>query len=267
MLALTADDGERAVLRLLTKQPWRSAAAGLLKRESETQQQLAGTGVPVPKSLAVDLDGATAGTPAHLMTWLPGSLELHRDDDDLVDKLARMLKAIHAHDPGGTRRPRVYQSWALPSKRVVPEWAQCPALWERAFKTLEQPPPPYRGAFLHRDYHLGNILWHEGVITGVVDWVETSWGPVALDAAHSTTYLAMLHGSRTANRFSHAFRDLDNEETEDARSQAYWQILDIVGYLPDPAKVVQPWRDVGRAISDELARARLEEYLAAVLER
>ena len=41
--------------------------------------------------------------------------------------------------------------------------------------------------------------------------------------------------------------------------------MDVVGYLPDPTKVVQPWRDQGLEITDELARARLEQRLADVL--
>jgi len=41
--------------------------------------------------------------------------------------------------------------------------------------------------------------------------------------------------------------------------------MDIVGYLPDPVKVVQPWRNAGRNISDELARSRLEQRLEHVL--
>ena len=265
MLALTASDGERAVLRLMTKEPWRSHAAGLLGRESEIQRQLVGTNIPTPKSLAVDPDGARAGTPAHLMSWLPGSLELTRADDDLLRGLARLLAEIHSHDPGDSR-PRTYQSWAPPAKRVVPVWAQLPAVWRQAFEVLEQPPPAYRGTFLHRDFHLGNILWDGPHISGVVDWVETSWGPAGLDVAHATTYLAMLHGVDTANEFASACHELANGE-EDPDAQRYWAVMDIVGYLPDPSKVVQPWRDMGRPVSDRLARARLEQHLASVVQK
>jgi hypothetical protein len=31
-------------------------------------------------------------------------------------------------------------------------------------------------------------------ISGVVDWVETSWGPADLDVAHCSTNLVLLHG-------------------------------------------------------------------------
>ena len=265
ILGLTARDGERAVLRLMTKEPWRTHAAQLLGRESEVQGQLVGTKVPAPRSLAVDPVGACAGSPAHLMTWLPGSLELTRADEGLLRRLARLLVDIHDHDPGSAV-PRTYQSWATPSKRVVPEWAQRPEVWKQAFEELEQPPPAYRGTFLHRDFHLGNVLWDRGEVTGVVDWVETSWGPAGLDVAHTATYLAMLHGVDAADRFTSAYGDLSGEHPG-GRDQRYWDVMDVVGYLPDPAKVVQPWRDVGREVSDQVARSRLEQRLATLLQR
>lgn len=263
VLRLTSSDGERAVLRLMTKEPWRTHAAALLRRESETQRDLSRTAVPAPETLALDLDGSRAGAPAHLMTFLPGSLELTRTTETVLSAVARLLVDIHAHDPGA-RRPRAYQSWAPPEKRVVPAWAGSPALWRHAFETLEDRPPAFDGTFLHRDFHLGNILWEGDRVSGVVDWVETSWGPVALDVAHAMTYVAMLHGLGAAARFGSLYDELAPGRPQTS-GRKYWQILDIVGYLPDPSKVTRPWRELGIEITDELARRRLEEHLAAVL--
>ncbi len=263
MLRLTAGDGERAVLRLMTKEPWRKHAVELLMREVETQRQLASTALPTPTTLAVDPAGVHAGTPAHLMSWLPGALQLTRDDDDFLLTLSRQLVEIHNFDPSGAR-PRNYQSWAVPAKRVLPQWTRRPTLWRHAFAVLGQQPPPYPGTFLHRDFHLGNVLWSGATVSGVVDWVETSWGPAGLDVAHCATYIAMLHGPQTAGRFARIYQDL--REGAYAGEQQYWDVMDIVGYLPDPTKVVQPWNAVGRKISNELARTRLEERLQSVVD-
>ncbi|XVV17021.1 phosphotransferase family protein [Actinoplanes sp. CA-131856] len=251
VVRLDGDDGERAVLRLLTKDPWRRHADGLLGREASILTSLAASSIPVARSLALDVTGAGAGSPAHLMSWLPGRLRL--DTTEVLEPLARLLTAIHRV----TERPRDYQSWAPPNKRVVPQWTRRPALWEQAFRVLEQPPPKFRGTFLHRDFHLGNVLWSEGGVTGVVDWVEASWGPADLDVAHAATYLAMLHGMAAATAFTDACAP--RAET------SYWTVMDIVGYLPDPAKVAQPWRDCGLTVTDDRARHRLEEWLAAAL--
>ena len=145
---------------------------------------------------------------------------------------------------------------------MVPGWAQHPDLWRNAFGVLEETPPAYNGTLLHRDFHLGNVLWNGDDVTGVVDWVETSWGPAGLDVAHSRTYLAMLHGPESADRFARLHQEVSGNADP---GQPYWDVMDIVGSLPDPVKVVQPWRDAGRGISDDLARARLEQHLASVL--
>ncbi len=258
MLRVTADDGERAVLRLMTKEPWRRHGAELVRREATVQKRLETTPIPAPRSIAVDLTGEDAGAPAHLMSWLPGRLCLTSAADDVLERLARLLAGIHELG-AGDERPREYQSWAPPGKRVVPPWARQAGLWERAFEVLEQAPPAYVGTFLHRDFHLGNVLWSQGRVSGVVDWVETSWGPADLDVAHAATGTAMLHGPEAAARFVAACR-------RPADEGRYWQIMDIVGFLPDPAKVVQPWRDAGLDIGDDLARRRLEERLGQVLD-
>jgi aminoglycoside phosphotransferase (APT) family kinase protein len=261
MVALTAVDGEQAVLRVMTNEPWRTHAEGLLTRESQVQRQLARSSVPAPTSISVDPTGATAGEPVHLMSRLPGRLELGRADDGVIAQLAELLVQIHTFEPGGESWPRAYQSWAPPSKRVVPAWATRAALWREAFEVLEQEAPAYRPRFLHRDYHPGNVLWDHGRISGVVDWVETSTGPAALDVAHCTTGLALLHGLGVAGRFARAYAEAGGRVDD----RAYWQVMDVVGFLPSPRKVTEPWRAAGREMEDALAEQRLEDLLEAAL--
>ncbi|GAA0484013.1 hypothetical protein Ade02nite_96090 [Paractinoplanes deccanensis] len=106
------------------------------------------------------------------------------------------------------------------------------------------------------------MLWQHDQISGVVDWVETSWGPAWLDVSHAATYLAMLHDADAATRFMTACRRRSGGPIDEDR---YWTVMDIVGYLPTPAKVATPWRDCGLDISDTLAQRRLEEWLTQVL--
>ena len=73
-------------------------------------------------------------------------------------------------------------------------------------------------------------------------------------------------GQEAAARFAAAYRGLADDHDEDDHAR-YWQVMDVVGYLPGPTKVVQPWRDLGREVTDEQARARLEQHHAAALER
>lgn len=265
MLRLDAADGSVAVLRLMTKEPWRRHAPGLLTRERDVQLLLAGTGVPVPASLALDAEGRETSAPAHLMTLLPGRTELERHDDALLAALWRLVDAVHAVEPAGADRPREFQSWAHEAKRVVPTWSTRGTVWREAFRLLESAPPPFEPRFLHRDLHLGNVLWEQGRVTGVVDWVETSWGPAELDVAHATTYLALLHGPDVAERFLALRPGRGSRPALPTPDCLYWHVMDVVGHLPDPVKVTQPWRDRGVVVTERTAYARLEEWLGRLL--
>ncbi|MFC7468055.1 aminoglycoside phosphotransferase family protein [Actinomadura keratinilytica] len=94
----------------------------------------------------------------------------------------------------------------LPERVVRPPGTGQPGLWQRAVDVIAGPPPSYRGCFLHRDFHPGNVLFTgtgAGLrVSGVVDWVETSWGPADLDVAHCSTALALLHGVPAGMRFA-----------------------------------------------------------------
>lgn len=250
MLALSTVDGERAVLRLMTNEPWRTHGAELTTREHETQLLLADTGIPAPRSLALDAGGAHAGEAAHLMSLLPGAVDVSRTSDSDLETLARMLVDIHALRP--PVRPRTYQSWAIPAKRAVPEWASEPAAWERAFAICDEDAPAYDGTVLHRDFAPRNVLWTGADITGVVDWVETSWGPPWLDVAHFRNNLVLTHGTEVADRFAATYVRLTGREP-----QPYFDVMDIVGLMPAPGRV--PF------VSDPAQQRRLEAHLLTVL--
>jgi Ser/Thr protein kinase RdoA (MazF antagonist) len=196
------------------------------------------------------------------MSHLPGALVLDRDDDALLGALAEVLIRIHRVDPGDDAWPRAYQSWAWSGKRVVPDWTERPELWQRAFAVLEDEPPAYEPTFLHRDFHPGNVLWEGDGVSGVVDWVETSTGPAALDVAHCMTGLTLLHGVDAATRFAHHYREASGRADAPA---SYWWVMDVVGFLPGPQKVTLPWREAGRDIDDAQACLRLEVALEAAL--
>jgi aminoglycoside phosphotransferase (APT) family kinase protein len=252
MLALDTGDGGGFVLRLMTREPWRSHGTELTARECEVQQMLAGTGVPAPRSRALDADGRACGFPGHLMSLLPGRVDLDRVDEVDLDRLADLLAGIHDISPTIDVRP--YQSWAWEAKYSVPPWATDAALWEEAFALLRTDPPDFEPCFIHRDFQHRNVLWSDDRISGVVDWVETSIGPAWLDVAHCCTNIALTHGSATADRFAAAYVARTGREP-----QHYFDVMDIVGFLPPPD------REGFITAADE--RRRLEERLSSVMRR
>jgi aminoglycoside phosphotransferase (APT) family kinase protein len=251
MLALTSDRGDDVVLRLMTREPWRTHGAELTTRENEIQELLADTPVPAPRTQAIDADGRDCGYPAHLMTLLPGRVDLDRVDEVSLGKLADLLVTIH--DISRTGDVRAYQSWAWEAKFQVPRWVGDPGLWREAFELLRTAPPAFEPCFIHRDFQPRNVLWSDGHITGVVDWVETSIGPAWLDVAHCSTNLAIVHGNDAAHSFGAAYTERTGLEAE-----PYFDVMDVVGFLPPPGKDAF-FEDDGPE------NRRLEERLRAVM--
>lgn len=184
------------------------------------------------------------------MTLLPGSVDGDRVDETSLGMLADLLAAIHAVEP--TSDVRRYQSWAWEAKYVVPDWAADGRLWERAFDLLRAEPPAYEACFIHRDFYLRNVLWSGQRISGIVDWVETSIGPAWLDVAHCCTNLAIRHGNAVADAFAAAYIVRTGRTP-----QPYFDVMDIVGFLPPPGR--------RSFFTDRAELARLEERLSAVL--
>ncbi|MDQ3485310.1 MAG: aminoglycoside phosphotransferase family protein [Actinomycetota bacterium] len=255
MLALRDDRGESTVLRLITKEPWRTHGAALSTRESAVQQMLADGVVPAPQSIALDAGGDVCGHPAHLMTFLPGNTDVERVDAASLAALAELLAAIHGVAP--TIEVRTYQSWAWEAKFTVPEWAEHPEVWKEAFDTLRTEPPAFEPVFIHRDFAPRNVLWQDGAVSGVVDWVETSVGPAWLDVAHCCTNIALRHGNAVADSFADAYVS----ET-DREPAAYWDVMDVVGFLPPPSST-----GVVTDLAANRRHRRLEQRLLATIDR
>lgn len=253
MVALTPEVGDDVVLRLMTREPWRTNGEELTSREREIQVMLENTPVPAPRSRAIDAAGRACGHPAHLMSRLPGRVDLARVDGTSLGRLADALVGIHEVVP--TIEVRDYQSWAWEAKFHAPSWAGDAVMWDDAFALLGTDPPEFEPRLIHRDFGPRNVLWSEGQVSGVVDWVETSIGPAWLDVAHCSTNLAIVHGNDVAEQFATAYA----ERTGQA-AQRYFDVMDVVGFLPPPGIA---------GFFDEAGRENrlLEERLRSVMGR
>ncbi|MEU0393997.1 aminoglycoside phosphotransferase family protein [Streptomyces sp. NPDC006208] len=261
------------VLRSFVKPFYLRVADALLTREADILRLLAPTGIPAAALHAVDAKGKHCDHPSLLMSLLPGGVRL--DDEEAAQRaalLARQLVAIHRLDVPEHARPRTYEAWTSAERVRVPGTTRHPELWAQAVDIIRNDPPPYRPCFLHRDFHPGNVLFtghgSDLKITGVVDWVETSWGPADLDVAHCSTALALLHGARAGMDFADRYVAAGGTLTADPAAHLYWRVLDALAFAPDAEKVAVPWRELGRAdLAPSLLTARLEEYLHGLVAR
>ncbi|MFE8014448.1 phosphotransferase family protein [Streptomyces antibioticus] len=273
-LDLRGPDGPRSlVLRSFVKPFFARHAEGLLTREADILRLLADTDVPAATLVAVDATARHCAHPSLLMSRLPGTVRLGDPGaDDRADLLARQLVRIHRLPVTARQRPRAYQAWASPEGVTVPPDTGRPGLWRRAVDVIRREPPAHQGCFLHRDFHPGNVLFtgpaDDPRISGVVDWVETSWGPSDLDVAHCSTALALLHGVPAGLRFADRYVAAGGALAEDDGSHLYWRLLDALAFAPDAQKVAVPWRELGRVdLTAGVLTRRLEGYVGALLDR
>ncbi|WP_326779304.1 phosphotransferase family protein [Streptomyces sp. NBC_01445] len=261
------------VLRSFVKPFFVQHAKGLLTREAEILRLLNETDVPVAEFHGVDAMAVYCDHPSLLMSLLPGSVRLGEEEAGLrTQLLARQLVGIHQVRVPVEARPRVYQAWTSPDRVRLPESTERLDLWQRAVDIIRRDPPDYRPCFLHRDFHPGNVLFTgQGArleITGVVDWVETSWGPADLDVAHCSTALALLHGAQEGMRLADLYLASGGTLSEDPAAHLYWRVLDALAFAPDAEKVAVPWRELGRKdLTSDLLTSRLEEYLEELFRR
>jgi aminoglycoside phosphotransferase (APT) family kinase protein len=273
-LDICGRDGRRSlVLRSFVKPFYVRHAEGLLTREAAVLRLLGSTDVPAARLVAVDPTARYCDHPSLLMSLLPGTVRLGDEGTDRrAELLAHQLLRIHRLPVTAEARPRAYQAWTSPERVSPPDDTDQPELWQRAVDVIRREPPEYRACFLHRDFHPGNVLFTgdgDGLrISGVVDWVETSWGPADLDVAHCSTALALLHGVSAGMHFADRYVAAGGTLAEGRAAHLYWRLLDALAFAPDAEKVAVPWREVGRAdLTPTLLTRRLEGYLQALFAR
>jgi hypothetical protein len=255
--------GNPVVLRYVSITRWGEVGRRHVVSEALGCRLMEGSGLPVPRLIASDPTGEGAGDYANMTSWLPGRVRLEPLGRPAIDELARIATVIHATP--APERPRPYAFW-VPQDLYVPEWTSRPALWQRAIDIFHGGAPDTPHCIVHRDFHPGNILWDGDRITGVIDWAETSWGPADLDVAHSRTNFAILHDLRSADEFSAAYAHYGGRIDPDPEAHRFWQISDILGFMPDPGPQMAALAHESRGQTPALVRQRLEHLLAITLE-
>ncbi len=254
----------KLVLRRFVKEDWLKEEPDLALHEAASLKKANEADVPTPELIAYDEAGDHCGVPAILMTQLPGSVELKPEDfDNWLYQLAEVLIPIHAIEVG--TYPWSYFPYNDVSRLEPPDWSRVPELWEKAIEIVAGPRPKARECFIHRDYHPNNVLWQDGQISGVVDWVNACRGAANIDVAWCRGNLAGLYGVPAADRFLHIYQSLARPSFE---YHPYWDLIVAIEALPGPPAVYEGWIAHGvRHLNNEIMREREDEYLASVMAR
>jgi aminoglycoside phosphotransferase (APT) family kinase protein len=233
----------------------------LAEREARVLSLLATTAVPAPELVAVDADGSACGAPSVLMTRLPGRVTFEPPDmESWLRQMAAALSRIHAIDRDAQAAVQPYRPYHDFAAMEPPAWSRQADVWRRSLDVVTRPPPAFDACFIHRDYHPGNVLWARGRLTGIVDWVNASWGPPGIDVGHCRLNLALLHGPDIADRFLACCE----AEFGSLEGQPFWDLVAALdgGFLSH-GRVYSGWTDAGvRGLTPALLRQRLEEHVA-----
>ena len=252
------------VLRRFVDQEWVEREPDIAVREGLSLQHASRAGLAVPELISLDQDGAHCGVPATLVTRIPGRVVLEPDDQiSWLRGLARSAARIHRVDAAGFRWK--YRRYNDGEPLGVPLWSRQQEAWERAIETVEGPPHSSPESFVHRDYHPSNVLWEDGRVSGVVDWVNGCRGPAGIDVAWCRHNLANLHGVSVADDFLAAYIA---EAGSEFAYDPYWDLMSVVELLPGPPSMYEGWRVGGvPSISNAVMRERVDDYVKSVVAR
>ena len=198
---------------LIARLPRRAAAVRLIRHELTWLPVLAPRlPLPVPAPVRAGQPGPGYPWPWSIVPFLPGraaSLEPPADPRDAAVSLGRFLAALHAPAPPDApanpsrgiplaqRQETLAQNLDAVAARV--NRVAVLAAWEAALAAPAWAGPP---VWLHGDLHPGNILVHQGRLSGVIDFGDVTAGDPAADL--SVAWMLLPAGHHEAFRAAYA---------------------------------------------------------------
>jgi aminoglycoside phosphotransferase (APT) family kinase protein len=184
------------------------ASAHAVDREHRIMTALAGTEVPVPRTLCLCEDPDVIGTPFYVMElvegrvlWDPRLPEASGRDERraIFAEMNRVVAALHRIDPaavglGDFGKPGNYFARQIDrwSRQVRASQTEPIEAMDRLIDWLPRHiPPGDETAVVHGDYRLDNLIFHprEPRIVAVLDWELSTLGhPLADLAFHCMTW-------------------------------------------------------------------------------
>jgi len=212
-------------------------------REKQVLRVLDGLGDLAPTLLGSDLSGRWSEHPTVLISWLDGEADITPSDPDgWAAQLGRALARVHA----------------APSDRL----SGLPSVFDRSGGSREALEGPAADGIrsswpqitaspdvlTHHDYWSGNVVWRDGVLTGIVDWSGGVRGPRGFDVGWCRLDLYLLFGERVADVFLAAYEDAIGHPLADI---ALWDGWALARSYDAVTSWVPNYQPLGRADLDE----------------
>lgn len=262
-ISLEVDDHTRdVVLRKFDRKDWVDEEPNLACHEAKSLIYASQANVSTPTIIAYEESGFVCGVPMVLMTFMKGDVQLKPQNmEQWINELAKSLVTIHEVEAKDLK-------WSyLPYNDIlsfeVPTWTTTPINWKKLINIARRPRPAYKECFIHRDYHPANVLYKNGNISGVVDWVNACKGPAGIDVGHCRLNLALLYNVSIADQFLMAYQNIAGESFA---YDVYWDVISVIDILFGPPTVYPSWEAFGVTdLTDQLMEKRLDEYIKSLV--
>lgn len=233
---LLATTGHTAEMVLRRFPPGDMAAA----KEAYVLAALDGLDGWAPRLLDADPDGRCFGEPAVLISRLPGRADITPTSPHAAAaQLGRTLARVHAVSLARLAGLRDGMAAATASfaraERAAPAAA---VLANHRHRLTEQSP-----VLTHYDFWSGNVLWHNGTLTGIVDWSGASIAPRGFDVSWCRLDLVLLHGPDVATTFLYAYQEAAGEAVPEL---ALWDLFALTNSHYSVETWLPNYHDLGR---------------------
>jgi aminoglycoside phosphotransferase (APT) family kinase protein len=173
-----------------------------------------------------------------LISRLPGTADIVPDDPrPWAAQLGHTLAALHASAAEiGAGLDTVFNRRGTRTRLFGPAADIVDSAWEHTILTAPM-------VLTHGDYQSGNVIWDDGVLTGVIDWEGAARGPAGYDIGWCRFDLYLLYGEQLADVFLSAYEEAGGTELPEPWLWDLWTLArshrGVESWVPN-------YRDLGR---------------------
>jgi aminoglycoside phosphotransferase (APT) family kinase protein len=211
-----------------------------IAREYRLLREVHEAGLPTPGVVHLEEDPSVVGGRFILMTFVEGVIYRNMDarlgadparlasmQEQFVEMLARIHETPQSVLPNYTTGDEAARAEVAVCRDRLMRTALLPSpIIRHALDVLdEHAPPAQRLALLHGDYRLPNLMWKDGVISGVLDWELARVGDPLSDLAFTQTIgrgLCSIEGELATRYGERSGIEIDE------RRLVYYRLLEMV---------------------------------------
>lgn len=270
-IEVTMPSGAETAFVLRRYLPETGDDARTASHEALTLEGLRGSLVPAPEVLWLDADGTVFDRPALATTLLPGrprSADVAAEPA-LLRALAEALVGLRwvpldegfEHlttypDVAALTTPLREAVDDLPASDLVDTRAVARAVLDHAGDVEVEP-----ATLSHGDFHVGNVLFDDGRVSGIVDWGSARIADPRSDVAYCALDLALMAGPDAARAFLDEHAALRGELAD----EPWWRLRAATSAFPDPLGWVPSWHAIGVDVTREQVAERYVSWVESAM--